>query len=31
VYDLQKKAYRSIPLDGILSLKEGGEEYTVSR
>lgn len=31
VYDLQRKAYRSIPLDGILSLREGGEEYVVVR
>lgn len=31
VYDLQKKAYRAIPLDAILSLKAGGEEYEVSR
>lgn len=31
VYDLQKKAYRSIPLDGIVSLKSGGEFYEVER
>ena len=31
VYDLQKKAYRSIALDAIVSLKSGGEEYEVSR
>ena len=29
VYDLQKKAYRSIALDAIVSLKSGGEEYEV--
>jgi len=31
VWDLNKKAYRAIPLDGILSLREGGEEYVVVR
>jgi hypothetical protein len=31
VYDLQAKGYRSIPLDAIVSLKEGGELYTVER
>lgn len=31
VYDLQAKGYRSIPLDAIVSLKAGGEEYEVSR
>jgi hypothetical protein len=29
VWDLGAKAYRSIPLDGILSLREGGAEYIV--
>jgi hypothetical protein len=29
VYDLGAKGYRSIPLDGIISLREGGEEYVV--
>jgi hypothetical protein len=31
VYDLNAKGYRSIPLDGIISLREGGEEYVVVR
>jgi hypothetical protein len=31
VWDLNKKAYRAIPLDGIISLREGGEEYVVVR
>lgn len=31
VYDIQAKGYRAIPLDGIISLREGGEEYTVAR
>jgi len=31
VYDTQAKGYRTIPLEGIISLKSGGEEYTVSR
>jgi hypothetical protein len=31
VYDLQKAAYRAIPLDGIVSLKSGGEVYEVER
>jgi hypothetical protein len=29
VYDLNAKGYRSIPLDGIISIREGGEEYVV--
>jgi len=31
VYDLGKKAYRSIPLDAIISLREGGEEYLIAK
>lgn len=29
VYDLANKGYRAVPLDGIISLREGGTEYTV--
>jgi len=31
VYDVQAKGYRSVPLDGIVSLKSGGEEFTVAK
>lgn len=31
VYDLQAKGYRAIPLEAIVSLKTGGEEYTVGK
>jgi len=31
VWDMQAKGYRSIPLDGIISLREGGEEFVIVR
>ncbi|CAB4149095.1 hypothetical protein UFOVP529_48 [uncultured Caudovirales phage] len=31
VYDLQAKGYRSIPLDAIVSIKAGGEEFTIAK
>ena len=29
VFDMQKEAYRSIPIDGIISLKLHGKEYLI--
>lgn len=31
VYDLQKAGYRAVPLDAIISLREGGRVYRVIR
>ena len=31
VFDMEKGGYRAIPLDAIISLKEGGKEYVVIR